>query len=386
MYYKRIELLKGVAILFILISNAINFWLISSGVIPLIIAFIILILDLFGATFYIFLNSFNISFLLEKKMGCIIDKKYRNKVLMQGFLLILLGFPFNMIINGLYGLPFNIWGWNIITFLGFSQIICYFAYKLVRWTRIIIAITIIVQTPFLREILFFYKDQNIIVQMLYFLLVSPYPYYSPLPYVAISFFSTVFGELIYEAKLLESKVAELNAIKSVLKYGIILLIVGLIIPLVELRIIITTYNYNPNEFPFLDMPSILQSQFIIFIPNLPEFLVRGIASNIFINMGISLLLIGLTLYIFYYKQKEGRLSRFLVLFGESSITLLFLQYLFLYLFYQVIPVWLIFFTLSFYIVGLGVVIYLWAKHAAWIPNVDKIIKRVVYKSQTKSIK
>ena len=221
---RRIELLKGLAILFILIFNGINYWLNSQGILMEIVAYIIVILDLFGATFYIFLNLFNISFILEKRMGCIADKKKRNKILKQGLFLIILGFPFNMIVTPVKVFPFNLWGWNILTFLGFSQIICYLAYKMVRWTRIIIGLAIIFLTSGIREVLFYSKDFHIILKVCYFIVVSPYPNYSLLPYAAFCFFATVFSELIYEAKILESSIAEINAIKSVLKYGIVLFV------------------------------------------------------------------------------------------------------------------------------------------------------------------
>ncbi|MFW9950177.1 MAG: hypothetical protein ACFFKA_08635, partial [Candidatus Thorarchaeota archaeon] len=263
---KRMELLAGFSILFIVVSNAVNFWLVPNGQIRYIIAFILIILELFGATFYIFLNSLKVSFLLEKRMGCVADKVNRNKVLKQGILLILLGIPFNIIINPIYEFPNNLWGWNIFTFLGFSQILCYVSYKMVRWTRIIIGLIIIFLTAGIRQFLFSLKDFDLVFEIAYFVIVSPYPSYSLLPFAAFCFFSTVFGELLYEARILKSRLAELNAIKSILKYGIVLLCIGLIIPIMEFRPILTESNYNPVEYPFSDMPSILISELIVFVP------------------------------------------------------------------------------------------------------------------------
>ena len=372
---RRIELLKGLAILFILIFNGINYWLNSQGILMEIVAYIIVILDLFGATFYIFLNLFNISFILEKRMGCIADKKKRNKILKQGLFLIILGFPFNMIVTPVKVFPFNLWGWNILTFLGFSQIICYLAYKMVRWTRIIIGLAIIFLTSGIREVLFYSKDFHIILKVCYFIVVSPYPNYSLLPYAAFCFFATVFSELIYEAKILESSIAEINAIKSVLKYGIVLLVVGLIIPFAEFNPIITESSLN--MYPFLDMPSILKSQFLVFIPSLPGFLLKGTPANIFFSMGIALLLIGCIYYVSYYKQLEGKISRSIILFGQNSLTILFLQFLFLSFFNHLIPLWLISFVIIIFLIGLGILVYLWVKFLFKFPTIDKLSVKLI---------
>ena len=372
---KRMELLKGLTILFILISNGINYWLNFQGIIVNAFAFIIVILDLFGAIFYIFLNLFNISFILEKKMGCIAEKKKRNKIIKQGLFLILLGFPFNMIVTPVKVFPFNLWGWNILTFLGFSQIICYLAYKMVRWTRIIIGLAIIFLTSGIREVLFYSKDFHIILKVCYYIVVSPYPNYSLLPYAAFCFFATVFSELIYEAKILESNIAEINAIKSVLKYGIVLLVIGLLIPFAEFNPIITESSLN--MYPFLDMSSILKSQFLVFIANLPGFLLKGTPANMFFNMGLALILIGFIYFTSYYKQLEGKISKSIILFGQNSLTILFLQFLFLSLFNQLISFWFISFIIIIFLIGLGILVYIWGRFLYKLPTIDKLLIKLI---------
>ncbi|GAH87772.1 unnamed protein product, partial [marine sediment metagenome] len=126
-------------------------------------------------------------------------------------------------LNANYGFPQNLWGWNILFFLGFSQIICYYSYKLVRWARLLIGLTILFLTLGIREVLYFGKDINPVIAVIYFFVVSPFPNYSLLPYAAISFFSTVFGELIYESITMDSDVANMRSTLSVIKYGWVLL-------------------------------------------------------------------------------------------------------------------------------------------------------------------
>jgi len=373
--YRNIEILKGFTIFIILISNSIKYWIVFQDeiLVTYLIGFPIMIFELFGSFLFIFINSFTVTFILEKKMGCVPEKNKRNKIIKQGIFLILLGLPFNIILNPLVIYPFNLWGWNILTFLGFSQIICYFAYKLVRWTRIIIGLALIFLTFGIRELLYIWRDVNSIAYILDFIIVSPYPNYSLLPYASICFFSTVFGELFYEAKLLDSKIAEINAITSILKYGIVLLIIGLLIPIAEFRPVITLEDYDPNKYPFIDILLILKSPFLVYIPNLPGFLLKGTPANLFFSMGIALLCMGLIFYSNYYKQNTTRISYYFTLLGKFSFTLLFIQFIFLYCFYHRLSLLILYPFVLIYLFLISMIIYLWEKYMKKFPYIDKII-------------
>jgi len=150
--------------------------------------FIIAILEVIGPSLYIFVLSFSISFTLNKKMGTYPEKTNRNKILKQALFLILLGSLYNIILNPNLKFPINLWGWNILVFLGFSQIICYLAYKLVRWARLVLGLSLIFLTSGIRELLFIEKGTNLIMEVLHFLVVSPFPNYSLLPFASTLFF------------------------------------------------------------------------------------------------------------------------------------------------------------------------------------------------------
>ena len=126
-------------------------------------------------------------------MGTYPEKTNRNKILKQALFLIFLGILYNILLNPNLTFPINLWGWNILVFLGFSQIICYLAYKLVRWARLVIGLSVIFLTPGIRELLFIAKDTNLVMKAFHFIIVSPFPNYSLLPFASISLFSTVFG-------------------------------------------------------------------------------------------------------------------------------------------------------------------------------------------------
>ena len=223
----------------ILFSNSINYWLVFGDELKDIYGFIIAFLEVIGPSLYIFVGSLSISFTLNKKMGTYPEKKYRNKILKQALFLILLGILYNIILNPNLLFPLNLWGWNILVFLGFSQIICYLAYKLVRWARLVIGLSIIFLTPGFRELLYLGKDTNLIIEVIHFIIVSPFPNYSLLPFASISFFSAVFGEFIFESISLNSNRASLHLSQSILKYGLVLLICGLLLPFIDIGLVVT---------------------------------------------------------------------------------------------------------------------------------------------------
>jgi len=373
---KSVELIKGLSILIILISNAVNYWLVFDIESIYILTFILTSLNILGSTLYIFIVAFSITFTLNKKMGRVPEKSKRNIVLIQGFFLILLGIVLNLITNSSSHFPQNFWGWNILVFLGFSQFISYYIFKLVRWARFVIGLGVIFLTPGIRELLFIGKDLNPIIDMIYYVVVSPIPNFSLLPYASISIFSTVFGELIYESIQLNSSTANLHSTKSLLKYGTILLICGLLLPFIEVGFIITGDNFDPLMYPFIDLPPILKAYPTTFVSGLPIFLYAGTSSNLFISMGVVLFVIGRK----YYKKDVLHIKKLkiniLSLFGKNSITLFFLQFIFLPLFYQKLPLLIFVPFLIAYIVLLGFLLYLWQKYANSIPSFDWMLNKI----------
>ena len=118
-------------------------------------------------------------------MGTYPEKKNRNKILKQATFLIVLGCLYNVIINPHLVFPLNLWGWNILVFLAFSQVLCYLANRLVRWARLVIGLSIVFLTSGFRELLFLAKDANSIMEIIHYILVSPFPKYSLLPFCRI---------------------------------------------------------------------------------------------------------------------------------------------------------------------------------------------------------
>ena len=309
-------------------------------------------------------------------MGRIPERTNRNLVLIQGFFMITLGIIFNSITNSSSYFPQNLWGWNILVFLGFSQLISYYIFKLVRWARFVTGLIIIFFTPGLRELLFIGKDLNPIIDIIYFVIISPSPNFSLLPYASIAIFSTVFGEFIYESIQLDSTTANLHSTNSIRKYGMVLLICGLLLPFIDIGFIITAENFDPLMYPFIDAVPILKAFPTTFISGIPAFLYAGTPSNIFVSMGVALLLIG---RIYYRKDiiHKNRLKlSILSLFGKNSITLFFLQFIFLPLFYQILPMLMFVPFLIAYVAFLGFLLYLWQEHGNSIPSFDWMLNKI----------
>jgi len=325
---------------------------------------------------YIFTVSFSISFTLNKKMGRVPERTNRNIVLIQGLFLILLGIIFNLITNSSSHFPQNLWGWNILVFLGFSQFISYYIFKLVRWTRFAIGLSVIIFTPGIREFLFIGKDLNPVLNTIYFIVVSPIPTFSLLPYASISVFSTVFGELIYESIMLNSDTANLHSTNLILKYGTILLICGFLLPFIDVGFIITGENFDPLRYPFIDAIPILKAYPPTFISGIPTILYAGTPSYLFVSMGIALLVIGRKYYGKDILQKNKIKIKILPLFGKNSITLFFLQFIFLPLFYQILPLLIFIPFLMAYIVLLGFLLYLWQKYVNSVPSFDWVLNKI----------
>jgi len=186
----------------------------------------------------------------------------------------------------------------------------------------------------------------------------------------------VFGELIYESITLNSDTANLHSTNLILKYGTILVICGLLLPFIDVGLIITGENFDPLMYPFIDAIPILKAYPTTFISGIPTFLYAGTPSYLFVSMGIALLVIGRKYYRKDILQKNKIKIKILPLFGKNSITLFFLQFIFLPLFYQILPLLIFIPFLVAYIVLLGFLLYLWQNYGNSIPSFDWMLSKI----------
>lgn len=375
-----IELSKGIAIICILLTNTINYWLSYSYESSYLFSVLITLLEIFGSSLLIFLLSFSVIFTLKKKMGCFPDRENRIKLFKQSFILILLGIAYNLIFNYVEHNSLIVWGWNILMFIGIGQFICYYTFKLARWSKIVVGLIIILITPYIREFLFLWKESNIVTYIMNIILVSSTPTFPLLPFASLWFFSAIFSELIYDALILESDKATSTSILSIMKYALIFIIVSFAYSTTQFLPFVEPFSYNPNKYPFIDSIPILRGTSITYIPGIPEVLIKGTIQNIFFIIGISLFIIGLSFYFIEIKKKESRISKILIIFGRSTITLLFFQWLFLPLFNQLLIYYIFIPILLAYIIIIGLIVYLWERKIDLKYNIEWLIRKISKKS------
>ncbi|TFG16312.1 MAG: hypothetical protein EU531_06795 [Promethearchaeota archaeon] len=324
---------------------------------------------------FVFSYSFETIFILQKMMGSPPERIHRNQVIKRGLFFILLGFLYNWIIYLVSGFTSGGWGWNIILFLGFAQIIIYFSFKLIRWARVVIGLSILLFTPILRELLFFSKSNNIFLNLIYFFIVSPDPSLCLLPYASLCFFASIFSELIYQAKVLENKKAIKISIKSTLRHGFAFLLAGIALSLTDFNPLITSDFYNPLKYPFIDAHPILQNQEFQYIPYMPEILLSGTVAYILFTVGLLIVTIGLLFFISEVRVRESKIFNGLRFYGRYSITIIFIQYIFLPLFVYQLNILLFVLISILYIIILGYLIYLWNKYANDKGTIEWIIEK-----------
>ncbi|MFX1314055.1 MAG: hypothetical protein ACFFHD_15825, partial [Promethearchaeota archaeon] len=101
------------------------------------------LLDFLGPSLFVFLSALSVIFSVKRKQGVVPDKIIRNGIVTRGIVIMVIGILFNLPTVFLFNKPDWIWNWNILVFIGFSQIVSLYALKLGKATRGIIGTFII---------------------------------------------------------------------------------------------------------------------------------------------------------------------------------------------------------------------------------------------------
>ncbi|MHA1147062.1 MAG: heparan-alpha-glucosaminide N-acetyltransferase domain-containing protein [Promethearchaeota archaeon] len=353
---RSIDFVKGLAICLIVMAHAGEQWV--SNDFRFAWALLYAWMDVFGPSLFIFLSALSVVFSLKKKMGFIPEKKLRNSVFTRGFIIIGLGVVFNIGTRTDYPLPFNLWGWNILMFIGFSQIICYYVLKLSRGVRLVIGTIIIFITDPIRYFLYYNKDTDPIVNIFHFILISPSPHLTFIPYVSLCFFSTIFGEYFFEAMLLETRKAYMDTFGKFIRVGLFLILIGVVWG----SDIVNASVLDPKEYFFMDLIPIMQNQPFIKIEGIPRFLVRGTPQNSLYALGMALLILGIFFYLIDIKQADNKAVNMFIFYGRVSLSIFFISYIGLFLYVRFLDVKTFFFVIIAYIAFLGMMLFIWNKY------------------------
>jgi uncharacterized membrane protein len=396
-----IDVVKGFAIIFILLAHFSQEWFNSNWMFLHYVVFAFL--DILGPSLFFFLSALSVIFSIKRKEGKLPDKVIRNRIFSRGGAIMAVG----MISNFLWSnepFPLSLWGWNILFFIGFSQIMSYMALKLKRNWRAFIGVIIIIFGPPIREAFYLFRNDNLVFAAFNFVINSPVQRLPLLPWISICFISTIFGEILYKAMIKGTKRALFGLYRTFLFWGIILVGVGIVIgfPLHRLTsptVIPDIYPWintslDPNQYPWIrflsSANSSVQNLFPGYkYPGMPDFLIRSTTSNIFYNIGWSLLFMAISLKIVDINEKDNLFIKMLIHYGKISLSLFIIMWFLVIFFMDAFPVW--FFAFHYFAGAaiLGFLMYVWMKYFKGVGSPEWImvqISRVAQKTEEEVIK
>ncbi|MFX1558931.1 MAG: acyltransferase [Promethearchaeota archaeon] len=371
---RSIDFVKGFAIVFIIIAHTSAAWFDSDWI--YLHGMVYAGLDILGPSLFIFLSALSVIFSIRRKKGRLPDKVIRNRIFSRGLTIIVMGMIFNLIglsvVRPDIPFPLNLWGWNILMFIGFSQIFSYYAVKIKKWARAIIGIIIILISPIFREFLYLEKDSNLFIWILHFIITSPTPEITLFPWLSVCFISSIFGEYLYDAMMLGTQEAYFRLFRLFLIYGSIFIVLGIILGL-QLQ---TPETMVESEYPHLRLYTIMNQQNYYHFPGMPEFLIRGTIGNMFYNLGAALLIIAICFYLIDIKKNDNKFTSMIEYYGKISLSLFLVEYVFLALFIGQFSIVLFPFICLAYIGFLGFLMYIWNEYGNGVGSPEWIMIQI----------
>ncbi len=369
---ESIDFVKGIAIILIIGAHSAKAWLVPHWQFFYGIGFAFL--DIVGPSLFVFLSALSVVFSIRRKKGEIKEKIIRNRIFSRGIMIIVIAIIFNLIsieftVPG-YSFPATIWGWNILMFIGLSQIFSYYALKLNKITRAVIGLVIIFTSDAIRLWLFQEKDANVIVEILHYIIVSPSPMTPLLPWLSICFLSSIFGEYLYEAMVGGKKKDYKKLFRTFLYWGLSFILVGIFmgsnsyLPGNDFILATNTTigTLPPNEYPHILLwYDMITQKFLpdITYPGMWEFTIRGRGPNMIYNLGAALILIAVCFYFIDIKKKMNSFVTMINYFGKVSLSLFLLHFVFITLFLHSLDFIAYAFAYFGYLGFWGFVMYIW---------------------------
>ncbi|MFX1303842.1 MAG: heparan-alpha-glucosaminide N-acetyltransferase domain-containing protein [Promethearchaeota archaeon] len=388
-----IDFVKGFAIVWIVLAHVGLSWFDRDWV--YVYGLVFAFMDILGPSLFVFLSALSVVFSYKRKQGKMSQKVIRNGILVRGGVIIIIGVLFNPISLFTSGVnvpfPANLWGWNILMFIGFSQIFSYYAIKFNKITRAVIGIVIIYFSPWIRELLYEFKEGNIAVTILHFIITSPLPQVPILPYLAVCFMSTIFGEFLYDAMMRGTKEAYYKLFRIFSIYGIAFVLVGIfiivprgvafdiwdfgltrVIPGIES----TSTTIVRSEYLHIDLLGIANQQTYYKFGAMPIFMIRCTAHNMFYNLGVAFVLIAITFYFIDIKKKSNDVIKLVIFYGKTSLSLFLIQYLFLPLYTGQLSIIFLPIVWVGYCGFLGLLMYIWLKYFNGVGTPEWIMRKI----------
>jgi len=369
---ESIDFVKGFAIVFIILAHYAAAWLNEDWYFIYGLAF--MFLDILGPSLFIFLSALSVVFTVKRKAGKMPEKLIRNRVFSRGLIIMVIGVFINLtnLTETSYSFPLYLWGWNILFFMGFSQIFSYYALKITKMPRAIIGIFIIFLTPTIRAFLYNEQDTNLIVGFFHFIITSANPSVTLLPWLAICFISTIFGEYLYEAMNEKSENVYRGLFRIFFTWGVFLILAGVIMGYT----LQTFYTMNKYEYGHLLLLEIANDQNFFYLPGMPDFLIRGTASNMLYNLGAALTIIAVAFYFIDLKGKSNNIVRMFKYYGKISLSLFLVHFIFMPLYVKQLNIFL-FPVIYIANVGLlGFLMYIWIEYGKGIGSPEWLMVQI----------
>ncbi|NVM17359.1 MAG: DUF1624 domain-containing protein [Candidatus Lokiarchaeota archaeon] len=370
---RSIDFVKGVAIIFIILAHTAGAWLVPSW--KFLYGIVFAFLDILGPSLFVFLSALSVVFSIRRRKKSTREKVIRNRIFSRGLMIIVIAVIFNLVsieftIPG-YSFPATLWGWNILMFIGISQIFSYYALKLSKVARAIIGLITIFTSDAVRQFLFQGKEAgDLLSTILHYIITSPSPMTPLLPWISICFISSIFGEYLYEAMMGGTKKDYRKLFRTFLYWGIFLVLTGVFlgrnsyVPGVEF---LTATDFTIGTLPLSEYPHIALlptaniPTFIhnITYPGMWEFLIRGRAPNMIYNLGAALILIAVCFYIVDIKRKMNNFISMMNYYGKVSLSLFLLHFVFITIFLDALDLFRFIVVIFGYLGFWGLTMYLW---------------------------
>ncbi len=361
-----IDFVKGFAIVMIILAHTAGAWFDSDWI--YVYGMVYAALDILGPSLFVFLSALSVVFSVKNKKGKLPEKVIRIRIMTRGIVIMLIGMLYNLLAISLmvkgYPFPLSLWGWNILMFIGFSQIASYYALKLSSNTRAVAGLFIILVSPGIRDILYVGKDSNLGMWIAHYIITSPAPQVTLLPWLAVCFISTIFGEILHEAMIKGTTSAYKDLFRSFMKWGIFLVLIGLFMPLPQpawqTGLALQTAETLPrDEYLQIELLAIMNQQNYVRFPGMPLFMIRGTSSAMFYDLGAGLLIIAISFYFIDLKKKRNYFTRILTYYGKVSLSLFLLHYTFIPAFIGTFNMMFFPFFVLAYVALLGFLMFLW---------------------------
>ena len=368
-----IDFVKGIAIILIIGAHSAKAWLVPHWQFFYGIGFAFL--DIVGPSLFVFLSALSVVFSIRRKKGEVKEKIIRNRIFSRAIMIIVIAIIFNLLsieftVPG-YSFPASLWGWNILMFIGLSQIFSYYALKLRKITRAIIGLIIIYASDPIRLYLFQGKEAgDLITSVLHYIITSPSPMTPLLPWLSICFLSSIFGEYLYEAMISGTKKDYIKLFRTFIYWGIFFILVGIFlgrnsyIPGNEFILATDTTigMLPPDEYPHILLWYDMKTQMFlpgITYPGMWEFTIRGRGPNMIYNLGAALILIAVCFYIIDIKGKMNDFIKMINYYGKVSLSLFLLHFVFVTLFLNSLDFFAYAFMYFGYLGFWGFIMYIW---------------------------